>query len=59
MRRRADGTALITGLLALLIAVIALWTAFGTVSWADASAFIPLVLVAFGLIGLFASHSRP
>lgn len=59
MKRSVDATALVTGLVALLIALVGLWAAFGSVPWPTLGALVPLLLVAFGLIGLFASRSRP
>lgn len=59
MKRRIDGLALTIGLVALLIAAIAVWTSLGSVPWTDVGAFVPLILVAFGLVGLFASHTKP
>ena len=40
MRRRVDAAALVTGLLAVLLAVVALWAAFGPVPWAALGAFL-------------------
>ncbi|MFV0405571.1 MAG: hypothetical protein ACK5LN_01905 [Propioniciclava sp.] len=59
MKPRVDATALVIGLMALLIASITLWSSFGSVSWAGLGALIPILLVAFGLLGLFVSRPKP
>lgn len=59
MKPAADVTALVVGLIGLLIAALGLWTAFGTVTWTLVAAGTPFLLVACGLIGLFASRSTP
>lgn len=58
MKRTVDGAALVIGLVALLIASIALWAAVAPVPWAQLGAFVPLSLVVFGLIGLAASRTK-
>lgn len=58
MKPRTDVVALVAGLLALSLAGLGLWAAFGTVSWAGVMIAAPVLLVVYGLIGLFASRSR-
>ncbi|MFV0453212.1 MAG: hypothetical protein ACK5LS_13405 [Propioniciclava sp.] len=59
MRNRVDATALVTGLVALLIAVVALASTFTAVNPSDLGAFVPALLVVFGLVGLYVSRTQP
>lgn len=56
MKLKADVTALVIGLLSLLLAALGLWSAFGTVNWSWVGVAAPLCLVVFGLLGLLASR---
>lgn len=58
MRPAADTTALVIGLVCLVVAGLGLWSAFGTVNWGVVAATAPFLLVVFGLAGLFASRTR-
>lgn len=58
MRSHVDTTALVIGLVGLLIAALGLWIAFGAVNWSWVGVAVPLLLVVFGLAGLFASRSK-
>ena len=58
MRRRADVTGLILGLLFLLLAAVGLWAAFGTVDWTALGLALPFALVALGMLGLNLSRSK-
>ncbi|MDN5571545.1 MAG: hypothetical protein L0G22_09890 [Propionibacteriaceae bacterium] len=58
MRHSTDVTALVLGLVCLLVAVLGIWGAFGTVNWAWVFGATPVCLVVVGLIGLFASRSK-
>lgn len=59
MKPAADVTALVIGLIGLTTAVLGLWAAFGTVNWALVVTGTPFLLVACGLLGLFASRTKP
>ena len=59
MTRRTDVTALVVGLVLLVLAGLGLWTSFGTVNWAWAGVGAPLALVIVGLVGLTLSRPRP
>lgn len=52
MKPRADVTGLTTGLLFLLLGVVGLWAAFGSVDWPTLGFVLPFVLVAIGMLGL-------
>ncbi len=56
MRPRTDATALIVGLVALMVAALGLWSSFGTVNWSWVGVAVPLGLVALGLLGLSLSR---
>ncbi|MFT3875426.1 MAG: hypothetical protein QM708_03205 [Propioniciclava sp.] len=58
MRPRTDVVALVSGLLACVLAVLGLWAAFGTVAWSSVAVAAPISLVAVGLIGLIASREK-
>lgn len=58
MNRRTDVTALVVGLVCLVLAGLGLWRAFGTVNWAWVGVGTPLVLVLVGLLGLMLSRPR-
>lgn len=58
MKPRTDVVALVVGLLAVALAVLGLWAAFGVVNWAAVAVAAPVSLVAFGLVGLFASRGK-
>lgn len=59
MIRRADVTALVVGLLLLILAGLGLWMSFGIVNWALVGVGAPLALVAVGLLGLLSSRPQP
>lgn len=59
MKPRTDVVALVVGLVLIAVAALGLWEAFGTVAWSTVAIAAPVCLVAFGLIGLFASRGRP
>lgn len=52
MRRRADGPALVTGIVFTLLAGLGLWMAFGTVRWSAVGVALPAALVLLGVLGL-------
>ena len=56
MKRSTDTTAVIIGLLALFIAGIGLWDAFGTVDWAAAGVLAPVLLIIVGIVGLLTTR---
>ncbi|WP_232548891.1 hypothetical protein [Propioniciclava soli] len=56
---KTDVTALVLGLVGLLVAGLGLWDAFGTVHWPWVWVGAPVALVIFGLLGLFASRTPP
>ncbi|MDO5629779.1 MAG: hypothetical protein Q4G43_15795 [Mobilicoccus sp.] len=56
MKRSADVAGLVIGLLALAIGGLGLWAALGTVVWSAVAVLAPVLLVAFGLIGILASR---
>lgn len=55
---RTDVVALVVGLVAVAIAALGLWAAFGTVNWAMVAVAAPVSLVVVGLVGLLASRGR-
>jgi hypothetical protein len=57
MRTCLDVAALNAGLVFTGLAGLALWSAFGTVSWPVVSVAAPLALVAIGLLGLLLSRN--
>ncbi len=57
MKRSIDTTAVIVGLLALLVAGIGLWEAFGTVDWTTAGVIAPVLLIVVGLVGLLTTRA--
>lgn len=59
MRTPPDVVALVVGLVGLLIALVGLWGAFATVNWGWVFGAAPVLLVVCGLVGLFASRSKP
>ncbi len=56
MTPRPDAASLVIGLVSLLVAGLGLWMALGVVNWSWVGVAAPLSLVAFGLLGLFASR---
>ena len=58
MTPRGDVLGLVVGLLAVALAVLGLWQAFGTVSWSAVAIVAPLLVVMVGLIGLLASRGK-
>ena len=56
MNPRPDAASLVIGLVSLLVAGLGLWMALGAVNWSWVGVAAPLSLVAFGLLGLFASR---
>jgi len=54
----ADVASLVVGLLACLLAAIALWTAFGSVNWALVSLAAPIALITVGLLGLILARKN-
>ncbi|MFP5415622.1 MAG: hypothetical protein ACLGHZ_01890 [Actinomycetes bacterium] len=58
MKPRTDVVALVVGLLACAIAGLGLWEAFGTLSWSAVTVAVPILLVAVGVVGLWASRQR-
>lgn len=58
-RHRPDVVALVTGLLAIALALLGLWAAFGSVNWSAVAVLAPVSLVVFGLVGLVASRGKP
>ncbi|MDO5533181.1 MAG: hypothetical protein Q4F65_00825 [Propionibacteriaceae bacterium] len=59
MRPRTDVVALVVGLIAVAVAALGLWAAFGAVSWPAVAIAAPLALVVVGLVGLVASRGNP
>lgn len=57
MNRSIDTTAVIVGLLALVVATIGLWEAFGIVDWATAGVVAPVLLIVVGLVGLLTTRT--
>jgi hypothetical protein len=58
MRHSSDVTALVTGLLFLLLALLGLWSAFGTINWGLLGLALPLCLVIIGIAGLGLSRHK-
>lgn len=57
MKPRTDVAGLVTGLLALALAGLGLWSAFGVVNWAWVGFIAPLGLVGLGILGLLGSRT--
>ena len=55
--RRIDAAAFNVGLACVGLAVLTLWSSFGTVDWRIVPIVAPLVLVAIGLAGLLLSRA--
>lgn len=55
---RSDIAALTIGLAACAFAVLALWAAYGTVSWAVVGLLAPITLVTIGLAGLVVARKK-
>lgn len=58
MRRTVDTTALIVGLLFLVISAVGLWSAFGSPDWSLLGVALPLALVVIGVVGLSSTRNR-
>lgn len=58
MRHCTDATALVTGLLFLMLAVLGLLAAFGTIDWGLLGLALPLCLVIIGIAGLGLSRNK-
>lgn len=56
--QRTDTTALVVGLIAVLIAGLGLWHAFGTIPWQSMGVLFPIVLVLVGIVGLASTRQR-
>ena len=58
MNGRGDVLGLVVGLLAVALAALGLWEAFGTVVWSAVAIAAPLLVVIVGLVGLLASRGK-
>lgn len=56
--KRPDTIALVVGLMALAIAALGLWHAFGTVNWSAVGIAFPILLVLVGVSGLATTRPR-
>lgn len=59
MKPSVDVTALILGLLAVVLASLGLWESFGAIDWPLMGLITPVVLVTIGLVGLAWSRPKP
>ncbi len=59
MKAPVDVTALVLGLIALLLAALGLLESFGTINWTIIGLIAPLTLVVIGLLGLAWSRPKP